>query len=105
MKVAFSRHHSWVTYLKRFQPGQLVNLIVTAVMFSRVKRSTLPKFSLELFMNFEFDWVSLIRSTATEESLHKLAVSDIPVELEQRVLMLHFGLLKFEVLVFHLVFM
>lgn len=75
-------------------------------MFSRVKgHSTLSKFSLELFLTFEFDWVSLISSTAAGESLHKLSVFDIPVELERRVLMLRFGLLMFEVLVFHLVFM
>ncbi len=74
-------------------------------MFSQVKRSTLSKFSLELFLTFEFDWVSLISSTAAGEGLHKLLVSDILFELEQMVLMLRSGLLMFEVLVFHLVFM
>ena len=70
MKFAVSLHHNWVIYLKRFQPGQLVNPIVKAVVFSRVKgRSTLSKFSLELFLTFEFDWVSLISSTAAGEGL------------------------------------
>ena len=84
----------------------MVNPIVKAVVFSRVKgRSTLSKFSLELFLTFEFDWVSLISSTAAGEGLHKLSVSDILVELERMVLMVRSGLLMFEVLVFHLVFM